>query len=130
MRAIENGAELHLTCRACGEPAVLTIAETAQPGGDELASTVTATIRTRRQRTGHTAKEAMLDRLDEALAHTHATVKLTESEAFLEGRIYARATASTLGCLHAISGSMARSLAEHLAATRKAIEEFSVPLDG
>ena len=65
VRAIENGAELHLTCRECDERAALTIAETVHPSGDELASTITVTIRARPRRTVHTAKEAVLDRLDE-----------------------------------------------------------------
>ena len=57
-------------------------------------------------------------------------VRAIENGAEVHLTCRAWATASTLGYLDAITGSMARSLAEHLAATRKSIEEFSVPLDG
>ena len=123
VRAIEEGAELHLSCRACNEGAVLTIAETAHPSGDELASSLTATTRARPRRTAQTAKEVMVDRLGEAEAHAEAIVRLTESEAFLEAGIYARETASTLGRLHGFAWWSAGRLAEHLAITRKALEE-------
>ena len=43
VRTVETGAELDLTCRACGEPVVLVIAESPHPSGDDLANTITAT---------------------------------------------------------------------------------------
>ena len=69
-----------------------------------------------------------MDRLGEAEAHAEAIVRLTESEAFLEGRIYARETASTLGRLHGFAWWSAGRLTEHLAITRKAIEEATPQL--
>ena len=72
-RTLEHGVELHLRCRGCGESLVLTIAETPHRSGDDRSATINATT-VKPLATDPTAKQAMLDVLDEGYAHAQATV--------------------------------------------------------
>lgn len=122
-RTLEHGVELHLWCLGCGESSALTIAETPHRSGDESRGTITATTTVKPPATEPTAKQAMLDVLDEAHAHAQATIKLLGSGAFIEGRLFARETPRALVVLLGTAQALAGALAEEIASTRTTIRQ-------
>ena len=118
IRIAGAGADIALTCRACGGAAVLTVEETPHHSGDGLANSMTATAHAGAE-TGEPEQSAMLSKLNEALEHSRNVG--TCLEAFVGPGAHAQVVPARALQILAIASSLVDNLDEALATSRDAI---------
>ena len=118
IRTVASGADIAVTCRACGRAAALTVVETPHACEDESSKSIPAGTGAGAE-TGELEQSPLLAKLDEALEHARGVGRCLD--AFVEPGAHAQKVPPRALQILAIASSLLDTLDEALATSRNSI---------